>query len=168
VPLYYAKDNQVNGQAPYETPSGDRWARVFTASGSSLPQRVAVAATAPGVFLYGESRAVATNPDGSVNGPSNGTGPGTYITVYLTGIGQLDNPLATGQIAPFAPLSRPLAAFKVTVGGVAADVYYLGLAPKYVGLAQANVRIPDLPPGDYPLFIEVGGAVSAATLVTVR
>jgi len=36
-----------------------------------------------------------------------------------------------------------------------------------VGACQVNVSVPDLPPGDYPVTIQIGDAVSNAPLLSV-
>jgi uncharacterized protein (TIGR03437 family) len=89
--------------------------------------------------------------------------------VYLTGIGPLDNPLATGVLAKADPLSRATLPYSVTIGSQTAQVYYLGLAPGFIGLAQANVQIPSgLAAGKYALRITVGGVASNAANIFVQ
>jgi uncharacterized protein (TIGR03437 family) len=55
----------------------------------------------------------------------------------------------------------------VTIGGQAANLIYTGLTPGSIALAQANVYVPDLPAGDYPVVITVGTAVSNGPVITV-
>jgi uncharacterized protein (TIGR03437 family) len=55
----------------------------------------------------------------------------------------------------------------VTVGGQLADVQFVGLTPGSISLAQANITVPSLTSGDYPVVIKVGGAVSNGPLITV-
>ena len=45
---------------------------------------------------------------------------------------------------------------------------FLGLAPGFVGLAQANILLPNLPAGDYPLVIVVGGAMSTSAVISIQ
>ena len=70
--------------------------------------------------------------------------------MYLTGIGQVDNPVATGQPAPLDPLARATLPYNITIGGQGVTVNYLGLTPGSVGLAQANVVVPNLPLATIP------------------
>ena len=90
------------------------------------------------------------------------------MTVYLTGIGMLDNAVTTGAAAPGDPLSRAIASATVKIGGVDAQVLFVGLTPGFVGLAQANVTVPQLGAGEYPLEITVGGVASNRPVITVR
>jgi len=46
-------------------------------------------------------------------------------------------------------------------------VTFLGLAPNFVGLLQANITVPALAPGDYPLVVTLGGVDSNPGLVSV-
>jgi len=43
----------------------------------------------------------------------------------------------------------------------------LGLTPRYAGLAQANIQVPNLATGDYPLVLTVGGYVSSSAVISV-
>ncbi len=168
VPLVYSSTNQLNGQAPYEVRTGQpAYLRVFTPAGVSAPLAVTFSPTAPGIFQYGQSHAIAVNPDGRLNSPTTPVRSGQAVVVYLSGTGQLDNPVPTNQLAPANPLSRPTAAVSATLNGIPAPVLFLGLTPGFIGLAQANLTIPDLPPGTYDLIITIGAAASAPVRLTV-
>lgn len=168
VPLFFANPTQLNGQAPYEIRSGETgYLRVFTPGGVSEPLAVNLAPTAPGIFQYGESRAIAVNPDGRLNSPSTPVAPGQTVVVYLSGTGALDNPVRTAQPAPSSPLSRPTAPVSAAINGQDAPILFLGLSPGFIGLAQANLTIPNLAPGDYELIITIGTASSPAVRITI-
>lgn len=68
--------------------------------------------------------------------------PGSVVTLYAYGLGELDPPVPAGALAPFAPLSYARAAPKVTVGGRPAEVLFAGLAPDTIGMYVVNVAIP--------------------------
>jgi uncharacterized protein (TIGR03437 family) len=55
----------------------------------------------------------------------------------------------------------------VTIGGQPANALFVGLTPGSISLAQANVVVPDLPSGDYPVLISIGGVVSNNPVITV-
>jgi uncharacterized protein (TIGR03437 family) len=123
---------------------------------------------APGVLPWGENRAVAVNPDGGINGANGGAAPGEIIVVYMTGVGPVDGTPASGTVASAEPLPRVTPPYQATIGGKPAEVLYLGLTPGQVGLAQANIVVPDLPAGDHPIVVTVDGATSNPPLVQVR
>lgn len=173
APLLYVNANQINVQLPYETPVGDAVAVVEVNGIASAPFPFKVQPAAPGIFLYNGNHAVAqnVNDDGSVtvNSSSAPVTPGKPLVVYFTGQGALDNPISTGTPAGFGTLSRPLAPYSITVGDMPAVVDFVGMTPGNIALGQANIRVPDLDAGDYPVVLTVGGhSVSAMISVGAR
>ena len=167
APAYYVSEFQVNFQVPFSTAVG---LTTVSISANGAPSSIAWVQTktaAPGILTYGTNRAVAQNPDFSLNGPGNPIAAGSFLTVYMTGIGPLDNTPQDGAAASNSPLSNATLAHSALIGGLAARIDFLGLAPGFVGLGQANVSVPNLPQGDYPLVITVGGVQSNAPLVAV-
>jgi hypothetical protein len=128
---------------------------------------VTVTTAAPAIYQYGTNRALAQNASGSLNADSAAAAAGSYITVYLTGQGAVSNPVTDGTAAPLSPLSTANATATATIGALNAPIQFLGLAPEFAGLAQANIQVPALPSGDYPLVVTVGGFVSASAIVSV-
>ena len=59
----------------------------------------------------------------------------------------MDHPVQSGAAAPYTVPINTLAPTSATVGGQPANVLFSGLAPRFVGLAQVNVQIPDMDPG---------------------
>lgn len=92
APLTYISPAQINFQIPYSTVVGSATLSVSFSGQSSNIFRFPVVASAPGIFQYGENRAVAQNQDYSVNSTDNPANGGASIVVYLTGIG-LTNPV---------------------------------------------------------------------------
>jgi uncharacterized protein (TIGR03437 family) len=128
-----------------------------------------IAATGPGVFTIQQTtHVVAQNlPDFTLNGADHPASAGQYVTLYVTGQGAVDPPATTGDGAPSAPLSKPLAAVTVKIGGQPAEIQFAGLAPTFVGLMQINVKVPNVPTGDQPVDVTVGSISAAQTLLTV-
>jgi uncharacterized protein (TIGR03437 family) len=120
-----------------------------------------VAASHPGVFtVNGGGQAIVLNQDDSRNTASNPARRGDFITVFATGQGLVNPPLATGQPAAVSPLSD-VANVTVTMGGrQASDIFFSGMTPGFVGLLQINVRVPrEVTPGaSVPLLISIQGA----------
>ena len=148
VPLFYVAPTQINFQLPYETQVGQAQIVVTSGTQSSSPQSFDVVAGNPGVFFQAAgSQASVTNQDGSVNAADKPAKVGSTVTIWLTGIGQTDVAVATGDRPPAGTLPRPIAPVSVTIGDQPATIAYLGLAPSLVGGAQANVVVPNLTSG---------------------
>jgi uncharacterized protein (TIGR03437 family) len=164
APIYFASPGQVNIQLPYEAGVGTAVAMANGACGTSAPVTFQVAAAAPYIFQTasgdGIVQNIVTGQLPTLNSAQNPAKAGGVITVYLTGIGALDNPVATGAVAPTTPLSRPSQSYSSTVGGKDVTVYFLGLTPGFIGLAQANLSVPALSAGAYAVVITVGGVKS--------
>ncbi len=172
IPLYLVLPGQINAQLPYETPVGNATATVQNAAGVSAVFSFAVQPTAPGIFLFGNNRAVAQNvaPDGTVtlNTGDNPVPAGDLLIVYMNGQGAVDNPVPTGNIAPLDKLSRPLATYSATIGGEPATVSFMGLTPGQIALLQANIQVPrDLQPGDYTVLVKIGNDTSNGPTISV-
>ena len=57
----------------------------------------------------------------------------------------------------------------MTIGGQAAVVDFSGLAPSFVGLYQANARVPrGLPPGRVPVVISTSAGSSNQAMISVQ
>ncbi len=169
APLFYVGPGQINAQMPFETPTGTPVSIVVSNSGQpSNTASVVLEPASPGVFTYGDNRAVVQNPDGSVNSDASPAHSGDVLVGYLTGGGSVNaaGSLQTGAASP-SGLSQVTSSYSVTVGGVKVDVLYLGLTPSLVGLYQVNFRVPSLAPGDYPLVITVNGMASNGPNVSI-
>jgi uncharacterized protein (TIGR03437 family) len=161
APLLYASPGQLNAQIPCETPLGSAVMVVVTGNTSSVPVRIVIQQTAPGLF------AATMNQDGSTNGPDHPAAPGTYLSAFLTGMGPSDPPMATGVPAPAGPLARAMLPVTAFIGTQSVHIQFAGLAPGLVGIFQVNIMVPALPPGSYPLGIMAGGAATGVTAVQI-
>lgn len=171
IPMYFVSPAQVIGQLPYETPAGTSMAMVSSGGHSSNSVEFRVESAAPRIFKLGASRAAALNQDGvTVNSPTSAEARGNVVTVFLTGIGGVDPPVATGQSASAAVLSRAKASVSAMVGQVSAEVLFIGLTPGSIGLAQANIRIPEsvIPGPDVPVVLQLGVTPSNVAAIAVR
>jgi hypothetical protein len=122
---------------------------------ATLP--ITVVAVAPGIFKLAGDRA-AIQP----------VRVGEYATIYLTGQGEVSPPVATGRVAPAEPLSRVPAEVTVTVGGVAGEVQFAGLAPGFIGLMQLNLRVPVLAAGNHAVVVRIAGVASNPAVIAVE
>lgn len=178
--LYFVSDGQVNAQLPWDVlppgvASGTVNAVVTTASGSSAPMAVQVAAVAPGVFSIpnGAGFAVAINSDGSLAAPPGAipgitTHPakvGDALVLYANGLGAVNTPIANGA-ASLDALRSTLAVPTVLVGGQQAQVLFSGLTPQFPGINQINFLVPQVAPGNsIPVQLEMGGITSTDQVV---
>lgn len=168
APIFYASPGQLNVQVPFEVAAGNVSVDV---SVDGVPQgagSISMQNAGPAIFLLGQGRAAALNLDYSVNSASRPAAVGSALSLYVTGLGMVDPPVATGAAAGANPPSNTTNAVTATVGGKPATVLYGGVAPGYAGLYQVNVVVPQLAPGDYPAQIFVAGAASNTATVSVR
>lgn len=172
APLFFVGAGQINFQIPYEIPPGES-SVVITVDGASSPIfSIRIPENGPGLFLLppdlaGPGRGVIQNQDFSLNTPQNPAAPGGVIVVYLPGLGELDEPVPSGRPARADPLSRPVAPSSASIGGEEAEILFLGMTPDFVGLGQANLRVPSLPSGDHAVVITIGEVASNAALLAV-
>jgi uncharacterized protein (TIGR03437 family) len=176
VPIYavapLSPGTQLNVQLPYETAVGTAQVVVEQAGAASAAFALPVQATAPGIFVFGDNRAVVQNVGAggalTVNTEANPIRAAGLIIAYFTGQGALDNPVPTGGVATGSPLSLPRAPYSATLGTRALDVKFLGMTPGQIALGQANLEVPaDMAPGTYPLVLTIGGVRSNGPSVTV-
>jgi uncharacterized protein (TIGR03437 family) len=162
APLFFVGPTQINFQMPSAVPSGTPRIAVRVASTSELVAGGAfpVAVASPGFFTAsqdGKGQGAILNQDQTVNSPTNAAPRGTVVTLFGTGQGAVDPPMADGAAAPSSePLARTVAAptsdgaaclnkqpsVCVAIGSTFGDISYSGLAPGFVGLWQINVKIP--------------------------
>jgi uncharacterized protein (TIGR03437 family) len=166
VPLYFVSPLQINAQMPGDLAPGTVNVEVVRDGVASGTVTVTVAPTAPDLLVYSGTRAVALDEAYVLVGENNPAKPGKYILLYLSGVGPVSPAVPVGSAASATELSHASLPFSATIGGQPADVAFLGLAPGFVGLGQANILVPPgLPAGDHPLVLTVGGVASnTATL----
>jgi uncharacterized protein (TIGR03437 family) len=166
-PMLYADSGQINFQVPFEAQAGSATLLVRSPLGMSLEYPLTIAAAAPGIFQLDGNRAVATDAAGTLLTAAHPAAAGSVIVVFLTGIGGLTNTPLDGAGAPLSPLAEATLSAAATIGGANAPIQFLGLTPYYVGLAQANLQVPQLAAGDYPVVITVNGVASAPAMLSV-
>jgi uncharacterized protein (TIGR03437 family) len=120
APLIYVSATQTAVMVPYEVAGSSSTQVVVHYQGLvSQPFTVAVEPTAPGIFsanASGQGPVAASNANGSVNSATNPAAPGSYVTFYLTGEGQLAAPGTDGTIA--AGADQVGSQVTVTIGGL--------------------------------------------------
>jgi uncharacterized protein (TIGR03437 family) len=167
APLLYASPTQLNVQIPFDVSAGSATISVSVGGTVAGTTSVPIQASAPGLFMQPQGAAAVVNQDGLVNSASQPAAAGSVVAGYFTGLGAVSPPVAAGVAAPASPLSIVPGEVTATIGGVAASVQFAGLAPGFAGLYQVNIQVPQMPSGQYPLQISVGGAASNAAPVSI-
>lgn len=165
APFFYASAGQLNIQVPYEVAPGPATVTVNTPCGASVQAAFQVAQAAPFLFQQANGDAIAYNDGKTLNTAANPVAPGSAIVVYLTGMGPINTPLATGAAAVSGTTTLP---YSATIGGWTATVFYLGVTPTTAGVGQANMFVPGLSAGVYPVKVTIGGVESNGPNVYVK
>lgn len=152
---------QVNFQAPFELEGQDGASMAVIRNGVSSPTvRIPVAAVQPGVFsIDGTSAIMIHVSDNTIVTARNPLRRGEFVYFYMTGLGPVENTPRTGAPAPANPLARARTTPVITLGGVACEVNYAGLAPGLAGVYQVTIRVPsNAPAGVQDLAVTSGDA----------
>ncbi len=179
APLLFVSPGQINLQIPWELGLGDGTAPIAvivngpttrgTAANSpvngtpSNTIKANVGDFGPGVFAVVQA-------DGSLTS-SKPAGAGDVLIIYANGLGAVDSPVVTGQVAPSDRLIRTTETPTITIGGVTAQVLiFSGLAPGFAGLYQVNVQVPAgvAAGGSTPLVVSIGGQASPPVSIATR
>ena len=160
MPLVYASPGQINAQLPVGF-QGSGILRVTTSTGFA-ESPVSVADTAPAIFGSGVLH--------SNYSPVTAAAPahsGETLILFMTGLGNVNPAIGSGQPAPGAPFAQVIAPVRVQVGGVSVTPSFAGLAPGFVGLYQVNLAVPNLPSQTYPLRVVTPSSQSNAMSIPV-
>lgn len=161
--LTYVSSSQVNAVVPYEV-AGQTSVQLQVSVQGKLTNAVTapVVPASPGVFVI-------TNPDGTVNSPSNPVSASGYLVLYGTGEGQTTPAGVDGGVNTTV-FPKPNLPVTVKIGGQTANVLYAGAAPDFAaGVLQVNVLIPAGVTGTVPIQLNVGNASTPANLtVTIH
>jgi uncharacterized protein (TIGR03437 family) len=165
-PLLFVRSDQINAIVPYNVYGRTGTNLQIEISGvRSDPIGLHVVNTAPAIFTIdgsGRGQGAIVNQDGTINSPAAAAARGSIVSIYGTGEGQTSPPGQDGRIVT-TDLRTPLTPVSVKIGGVPAEVRYVGSAPGQVsGLFQLNVLVPAglVPAPQLPVEILIGEALS--------
>jgi uncharacterized protein (TIGR03437 family) len=164
-PMIFASVGQIDAVVPFGAAAGKVQAMVQYQGLTSAAFPVTVVPAVSGIFsadASGVGQAIVLNQDGSINSPGSPAAPGSVITLWATGAGQLSPPAVDGAVDP-GNLSWPVLPVLAQIGGQVADVLYAGDAPGIVeGVIQVNLRIPPASQtgAAVPLVLRVGSSFS--------
>ena len=152
VPVGFAGSNQINLYLPTSVKIGTNHMTV-TVEGVTGPEiNFRVTEAMPAVYLSINA------DDFTRNAPATPVKSGHALSVYLTGIGNVDSTALRNATYPWS----------ATIGGVPADKLFLGSAPSLPGVYQANILVPEtLGPGSYALAFKVNGVTSEESVIEV-
>ena len=173
----FISPGQVNALVPSHVTTGVQQI-ILTAGGvASNPVTVTINAVQPGLLappsfnVNGTQYAVATFGDGSYVLPTGAISgitsrpaqPGNEIVLYGVGFGPVTPAIPAGQLVQQSNTLQ--SSFQISLGGIAAQPAYDGLAPNYTGLYQFNITVPEIPAGNaVPFTFTVDGVAGSQTL----
>ncbi len=163
APLYYVSPTQLNIQIPFEVPANALVSLHVTNNGHIASTAFTTQATAPGIFIDAAGSLV----------PVNRASTGQTISLYMTGQGAVSPTIATGEAPPLgtsvANLPAPQQPVKLTVGGVPAQIQFVGIPPTLVGVTQINFVVPTgLARGTQAVVVSIGGISSPPASLTIQ
>lgn len=165
LPLFYASPTQINAQLLFGV-LGRATLRVTTPVGSAeVP--VVISESAPGIFLTSPEPAV-LHQDGTLVSSASPARAGETISIFLTGLGDVNGDIAAGEAAPAPPLTAR-GTVQVQIGNQTIAPLFAGLAPGFAGLYQVNVQVPQgLAGGTHPMRIIARNVSSNEVTLSVR
>lgn len=165
---------QINFQVPFELGAPARVrVEVHNRSARGFLTEVPLYRAQPGLFEWaapdGLRYAAAVKQDGSLVGSRNPASSGEALALFMTGLGPVLPVLETGQPGPEAPPAETWLKPVVRVGGLRASVLFSGYAPRFVGLYQVNILLPEkLPSGLAEVEVSVEGVTSRPSRLLVK
>jgi uncharacterized protein (TIGR03437 family) len=171
VPLLYVSDKQVNVQVPLDLPPNTQH-QILVRRGIelSVPETIAVAPAAPGIFTKnqrGTGQGVILKSDrATLAEPGTAARAGERVVVYCTGLGTVTPAVESGAAAPGDQPARVVASVELTIGNKRADVISANLTPGGVGVYEVTAVVPDGVTGD-AVVVTVGAAGQVSPAVTM-
>jgi uncharacterized protein (TIGR03437 family) len=181
APMLLQTQGQLNVQVPFNVlPAGQNGSVNVIVSVGGVPSAadpVTINQYGPAIFTIGthavaliettndpRDGTVAAAPGSIAGATTNFAHPGDVLTVYATGMGPLDGPVANGDKGGFTPLKNTTTIPTILFNQVPGQVLFSGLSPEFVGVYQINVVVPAVGSGTIPLQIQMGGVTSPASV----
>jgi uncharacterized protein (TIGR03437 family) len=176
--VYYISPVQLDVQAPSDATAGSVPVVVTNNGLSSNPVSADLEQFSPALFLWQPGNyAVASHANfalavkngefpGWATAPAN---PQEVIILWGTGFGPTNPAVSAGQVVGAGQQAALASTPTITIGGGVADYLSGVLAPGSAGLYQLAVRLPpNLPNGDLPVVVEIGGVTAPGGLLTIN
>ncbi len=170
APMFYASPVQLGIQIPAELRVGSTaTVQVMVDGQLSPPANISIGDVAPGIFTTGAAGVgVITHANGTLVNAANPAVAGETVTIYATGLGQVNPLVATGALPTetVTTVATPI----VMVDGMQAEMKFSGIASCCVGLNQINVVVPStVHPGvNVPVVLSVGTQQSNTAVMPTK
>jgi uncharacterized protein (TIGR03437 family) len=178
LPLVFTSTGQINAEMPFEVPTGAVYQMVLQRGTKlSVPQTVTVTPAEPGIFTInatgqgqGHIYKFPTPTEQILADASNPATAGDAIVIYCSGLGSVSPPVTDGAATPFDTLRQTVNPVTLTIGGVAANVFFAGLTPGFSGLYQVNAVVPSgIAPGlQIPVILTESSLSSAPVSMAIQ
>ena len=169
VPIAYTSALITNVQVPTTVSAGSTANLQVVVNGLGGPVvPLSVVGAVPGIYtntasIGGAGAIKAINQDGSLNSKLKPAAKGSFVSVYVNGLGAVSPAVSAGAVSPNSPLSTVTGGVGAFVGGVPAMVAFSGLAPGLVGVYQVNVQIPMTAPSGTQVLQVFSNSTSAGS-----
>jgi uncharacterized protein (TIGR03437 family) len=167
APILFISPGQINVQIPNEVSAGPASVVVRVHGAPSAPASISLKVAAPALFLDVDGQAAAINSDSAPNTPDSPATPGSFVSLFFTGQGPVSDAIEDGDAPQPGSVVSATAPVSATIGGVKTEVQFAGLAPNFPGVAQINLKVPQLAKGVYPVIVTIGGVASNAAQLAV-
>ena len=171
--MLYVSPTQLNVQIPWELAGASAAVKSIVNYTYGTEYALTLAQYSPGFFQVplGSNNAAAEDLSYNVVNASNPVARGSYVQLFMNGLGPVTNQPGDGLAAPGPPnLATTMAAPTITIGGQpVTDVQFSGLAPGFVGLYQVNVQVPEgISAGAQPITCTIGGVTATTAQLYVK
>jgi uncharacterized protein (TIGR03437 family) len=170
APIAATSPRQLSAQLPWGFEPDQLLPMVVKAgSALSVPVRVGLARTQPGIASNADARVIAFDENVLEVNAANKAKRGGLIYLLTAGLGATSPVVPVGAVSPGDPFAVVDSPPTVTVGGKEAVVRIAGLSPGLVGIYQIEAFVPeDAESGDLPVVVRQGTAVSNTALIPVE
>jgi uncharacterized protein (TIGR03437 family) len=163
APVLYVSPKQINFIVPTILIPGPATVLVALDGNSGPAAPIVLQSGAPALFQLDAQTAIAQRLDGSLYTAESPAKPGDWITLYATGLGQIQPPVGYLEIPQRAASIADLSAFQVLIDGTPVSstlIGYVGVTPGFGGLNQINLRLPAGISANPRIQLSLDGSVS--------
>ena len=175
--VYSVSPGQVNFLAPSDLDTGTVQVVLRNAAGETQPMTAQKVDFLPALYApFAQNNTLfvtaVDNASGAILGKpgvepraARAFKPGDIVQFYVNGLGPTNPAVATDR--QFEGMPRVVNQPSVRIANVSAEIF--GAVLRFPGLYQIGARIPEVPDGDQPIVVEVGGVRSPANVsITIQ